>query len=73
MSNLLWRGFERLGNAIVMNEHGLPVVALNLPAELTAIGTPVALLTPEGLRDARVVKTPWFEPQKIIPPGIAAG
>jgi aminomethyltransferase len=45
----------------------------NLPAELTPIGSRVSLLTPDGIRPARVVETPWFVPQKIIPPGIAGG
>jgi aminomethyltransferase len=45
----------------------------NLPAERTDNGTAVELLTPDGIRRAEVVKTPWFEAQKIIPAGIGAG
>ena len=42
----------------------------NLPAEQTSIGSQLTVDCPDGPRSAEVVKTPWFEAQKIIPPDI---
>jgi aminomethyltransferase len=42
----------------------------NLPAELTPEGTTIMIWTPDGERDAIVVKAPWFPAQKEIPSGI---
>jgi glycine cleavage system aminomethyltransferase T len=42
----------------------------NLPAEQTSIGTQLTVDCPDGPRSAEVVKTPWFEARKIIPPDV---
>jgi len=39
----------------------------NVPVELTEIGTPLVVKTPDGPANAVVVKTPWFPAQKVLP------
>ena len=39
----------------------------NVPANRTGPGSALTLLSPDGQRQAVVVKTPWFEAQKVIP------
>jgi aminomethyltransferase len=40
----------------------------NVPAERTEPGSSLTVVSPEGPRNAVVVKTPWFESEKVIPP-----
>lgn len=42
----------------------------NVPAELTAPGSRLVVVCPDGQRNAVVVDAPWFPAEKIIPPGI---
>jgi glycine cleavage system aminomethyltransferase T len=45
----------------------------NVRAQATAPGTPLTVTCADGPRDAIVVDAPWFESEKIIPPGIGNG
>ena len=40
----------------------------NVPSHLTGVGSGLTIETPEGPARGRVVETPWFEAQKVIPP-----
>lgn len=39
----------------------------NVPEELSSIGTGLVIETPDGPAHAEVVKSPWFQAQKILP------
>jgi aminomethyltransferase len=45
----------------------------NVRAQATTPGTNLTVLSPDGPRDATVVNAPWFEAEKVIPPGIGDG